>query len=106
MKREQSGSEMRHTAGGRALLAARRERGVSDMGDDLMIAHIVGENFTECTKAAFNEFPRDLFGQKWRSRGFVVVHILVAFYMFYSLAIVCDLYFLPALGECSTVPFE
>ncbi|RWS24771.1 Sodium/potassium/calcium exchanger-like protein, partial [Leptotrombidium deliense] len=55
----------------------------------------------ECIPAAYREFPRDIFGQKWRSRGFIIIHIAVVFYMFYCLAVVCDHYFLPSLEECS-----
>lgn len=57
----------------------------------------------ECEKPAYLEFPPDLFGQKLRSRGFVLVHLAVVCYMFYCLAVVCDNYFLPALEECAQV---
>ncbi|RWS17745.1 Sodium/potassium/calcium exchanger-like protein [Dinothrombium tinctorium] len=54
-----------------------------------------------CTPPAYKEFPPDIFGQTLRSHGFIIVHIAVACYMFYCLAIVCDHYFLPSLEECA-----
>lgn len=57
----------------------------------------------DCEQPAYLEFPPDIFGQKWRSRGFVIIHIAVVCYMFYCLAVVCDNYFLPALEECAQV---
>lgn len=45
------------------------------------------------------EFPHDLIGNKWRARGFVIIHIAVVCYMFYSLALVCERYFMPSLEE-------
>ena len=57
----------------------------------------------ECEQPAYLEFPPDIFGQKWRARGFVLVHVAVVCYMFYCLAVVCDNYFLPALEECAQV---
>lgn len=40
-----------------------------------------------------------MIGNKWRARGFVIVHVLVVCYMFYSLTLVCDRYFMPSLNE-------
>jgi len=57
------------------------------------------KNHSVCIPEAFLEFPADLIGDKWRSRGFVLVHILVVCYMFYSLAVVCERYFMPSLEE-------
>lgn len=47
------------------------------------------------------EFPKDLIGNKWRGRGLVLIHIVVVCYMFYSLALVCERYFMPSLEEFS-----
>ena len=55
-----------------------------------------------CSPNAYKEFPSDLFGHKLRSRGFILVHILVTIYMFFCLAVVCDNYFLPSLELCSS----
>jgi len=49
------------------------------------------------SKGAVEEFPKDLFTQKQRLNGAVVVHLLVAFYMFALLAVVCDEYFVISL---------
>ncbi|XP_059861733.1 sodium/potassium/calcium exchanger 1 isoform X4 [Delphinus delphis] len=44
------------------------------------------------------EYPRDLFSVKERRQGWVVLHIFGMLYVFVALAIVCDEYFVPALG--------
>lgn len=44
------------------------------------------------------EYPEDLFSVEDRKRGWVILHIFGMMYMFISLAIVCDEFFVPALG--------
>ncbi|XP_045075909.1 sodium/potassium/calcium exchanger 1 isoform X2 [Coregonus clupeaformis] len=44
------------------------------------------------------EYPEDLFTVDQRRQGWVTLHILGMVYMFVSLAIVCDEFFVPALG--------
>ncbi|XP_051238573.1 sodium/potassium/calcium exchanger 1-like [Dicentrarchus labrax] len=44
------------------------------------------------------EYPEDLFSIEDRRRGWVILHIFGMMYMFISLAIVCDEFFVPALG--------
>ncbi|NXG12909.1 NCKX1 protein, partial [Grallaria varia] len=44
------------------------------------------------------EYPRDLFSVEERRQGWVVLHIFGMMYVFVALAIVCDEYFVPALG--------
>ncbi|XP_048118131.1 sodium/potassium/calcium exchanger 1-like isoform X1 [Alosa alosa] len=44
------------------------------------------------------EYPEDLFTVEDRRRGWVILHILGMSYMFVALAIVCDEFFVPALG--------
>ena len=53
----------------------------------------------DCTtsKGAIEEFPKDVFTQEQRTHGAVVIHLLVAFYMFALLAVVCDEYFVISL---------
>ncbi|XP_068110707.1 sodium/potassium/calcium exchanger 4 isoform X2 [Hyperolius riggenbachi] len=63
---------------------------------------LMATNRTEeknCTEPAINEFPDDLFTNKERQRGAVLLHIFCALYMFYALAIVCDDYFVPSLEK-------
>lgn len=48
-------------------------------------------------KGAADEFPKDLFTQEQRLRGAVLFHLIVAFYMFALLAVVCDEYFVISL---------
>ncbi|XP_065695518.2 sodium/potassium/calcium exchanger 4 isoform X2 [Patagioenas fasciata] len=52
-----------------------------------------------CTQPAINEFPKDLFTNKERQRGGILLHIIGALYMFYALAIVCDDFFVPSLEK-------
>ncbi|XP_069384550.1 sodium/potassium/calcium exchanger 1 [Paralichthys olivaceus] len=44
------------------------------------------------------EYPEDVFTIEDRRRGWVALHIFGMIYMFVSLAIVCDEFFVPALG--------
>ncbi|XP_058839751.1 sodium/potassium/calcium exchanger 3-like [Topomyia yanbarensis] len=50
-----------------------------------------------CTPAAIFEFPSDGFTREDRRHGWIVVHLLIACYCFWLLAIVCDDYFVPAI---------
>ncbi|XP_071354301.1 sodium/potassium/calcium exchanger 1-like [Trachinotus anak] len=45
-----------------------------------------------------HEYPKDIFSVEDRRRGWVILHIFGMIYMFVSLAIVCDEFFVPALG--------
>ncbi|KAM9374987.1 sodium/potassium/calcium exchanger 1 [Phaethornis superciliosus] len=44
------------------------------------------------------EYPKDLFSVEERRQGWVVLHVFGMMYVFVALAIVCDEYFVPALG--------
>ncbi|XP_011361612.1 sodium/potassium/calcium exchanger 1 isoform X2 [Pteropus vampyrus] len=44
------------------------------------------------------EYPPDLFSVEQRQQGWVLLHIFGMMYVFVALAIVCDEYFVPALG--------
>lgn len=44
------------------------------------------------------EYPEDFFSIEDRRRGWVILHVIGMMYMFISLAIVCDEFFVPALG--------
>lgn len=44
------------------------------------------------------EYPEDFFSIEDRRQGWVILHIIGMMYMFISLAIVCDEFFVPALG--------
>ena len=53
-----------------------------------------------CVKPSIDEFPDDFMTQYQRQKqGGVVIHFLVALYMFVALAIVCDDYFVPSLEQ-------
>ena len=52
-----------------------------------------------CYSPDIEQFPKGVFNQKQRLEGAVIVHFLVAFYMFVGLAIVCDEYFVPSLSS-------
>ncbi|XP_051578256.1 sodium/potassium/calcium exchanger 4-like [Myxocyprinus asiaticus] len=63
---------------------------------------IVGDNETEeknCTEPAIHEFPEDVFTNRQRTQGAVLLHIFAALYMFLALAIVCDDYFVTSLEK-------
>ncbi|XP_049339847.1 sodium/potassium/calcium exchanger 3 isoform X1 [Astyanax mexicanus] len=61
---------------------------------------IVEENETSSApRAAINEFPEDVFTKEQRRHGAVLLHVFCAVYMFYALAIVCDVYFVPSLEK-------
>ena len=50
-----------------------------------------------CDPPSIKEFPGDLFNQRERRLGAVVIHFLVALYTSWAIAIVCDDYFVPCL---------
>ena len=53
-----------------------------------------------CVKASIDEFPNDFMTQyQRREQGGVVIHLLLAIYMFGALAVVCDDYFVPSLEQ-------
>ncbi|XP_026136253.1 sodium/potassium/calcium exchanger 3-like isoform X2 [Carassius auratus] len=61
---------------------------------------IVEENQTSSIpRAAIHEFPEDIFTKGQRRHGAVLLHVFCAVYMFYALAIVCDVYFVPSLEK-------
>ncbi|XP_078090380.1 sodium/potassium/calcium exchanger 4 isoform X2 [Mustelus asterias] len=66
----------------------------------LMVATIGNDTQAKnCTEPAIREFPSDLFTNKERRHGGVLLHIAGAVYMFYALAIICDDFFVPALEK-------
>ncbi|XP_012288252.1 sodium/potassium/calcium exchanger 3 [Orussus abietinus] len=52
-----------------------------------------------CTPPAIEDFPHDLFDEKQRQDGAVVVHVVVSLYLFIALAVVCDKFFVPAVEK-------
>lgn len=65
----------------------------------MALPFIKAKNSSICIPEAYLEFPKDLIGTKWRGRGLILIHIAVVCYMFYSLALVCERYFMPSLEE-------
>ncbi|XP_061467971.1 sodium/potassium/calcium exchanger 4 isoform X2 [Rhineura floridana] len=65
----------------------------------LMASNNESREQTNCTKPAIKEFPKDLFTNKERQKGAILLHITGALYMFYALAIVCDDFFVPSLDK-------
>ncbi|XP_053661518.1 sodium/potassium/calcium exchanger 3-like [Anopheles marshallii] len=55
------------------------------------------ETERNCTPAAIFEFPSDGFTREDRRHGWILVHVVIACYCFWLLAIVCDDYFVPAI---------
>lgn len=54
---------------------------------------------TNCTPPDIEQFPRPLMNYAVRRKGGLIVHILVALYMFLGLAIICEEYFVPSLEK-------
>ena len=54
-------------------------------------------SLANCTPRAINQFPQGLFTQKQRAGGTIILHILVATYMFAAFAYICEDYFVPSL---------
>ncbi|XP_044014616.1 sodium/potassium/calcium exchanger 3 [Aphidius gifuensis] len=52
-----------------------------------------------CTPPAIEDFPPDLFDEKQRQAGAVVIHIIISLYLFIALAVVCDKFFVPAVEK-------
>ena len=55
----------------------------------------------QCVPPAVEQFPNPLLDKQSRQRGGLLLHIIVAFYMFVGLAIVCEDYFVPSLNKVS-----
>ncbi|XP_056640739.1 probable sodium/potassium/calcium exchanger CG1090 [Diorhabda sublineata] len=53
----------------------------------------------ECTTPAIKQFPHPIMGPSTRKHGGLIIHIIVAIYMFLGLAIVCDEYFVASLDR-------
>ncbi|XP_063146317.1 sodium/potassium/calcium exchanger 4 [Candoia aspera] len=65
----------------------------------LMASNNESHKQKNCTEPAIHEFPEDLFKNKERQQGAILLHIIGALYMFYALAIVCDDFFVPSLEK-------
>lgn len=52
-----------------------------------------------CTPPAIEQFPQPLMNKWARQHGGLILHILVAIYTFFGLAIVCDEYFVASLDR-------
>jgi len=60
----------------------------------VVLRHLL--SLSNCTPPALDQFPHDTFSSTQRRQGAVVLHVLLAAYMFLALAIVCDDYFVPS----------
>nr|XP_033341286.1 sodium/potassium/calcium exchanger 4-like isoform X1 [Megalopta genalis]XP_033341287.1 sodium/potassium/calcium exchanger 4-like isoform X2 [Megalopta genalis] len=52
-----------------------------------------------CTPPAIKEFPSDGLTRDQRQSGFIVIHFIIAVYMFLLLAVVCDDFFVPSMKK-------
>lgn len=52
-----------------------------------------------CTPAAILEFPPDGLNRQQRRNGWIALHVLIACYAFWLIAIVCDDYFVPVIDS-------
>ncbi|KAL3873319.1 hypothetical protein ACJMK2_036451 [Sinanodonta woodiana] len=61
----------------------------------------------KCTHPAYSEFPSDAFTVEQRAHGAIIFHILFVIYIFISLAIVCNEYFVSSLDRiCEKLGFS
>lgn len=58
-----------------------------------------GNESYNCTPPAIKEFPSDGLTRQQRQAGFIIVHFVIAIYLFLLLAIVCDDYFVPSIKK-------
>ncbi|XP_018354795.1 PREDICTED: sodium/potassium/calcium exchanger 3-like [Trachymyrmex septentrionalis] len=58
-----------------------------------------GNDSFNCTPPAIKEFPPDGFTRQQRQAGFIIIHFVIAIYLFLLLAIVCDDYFVPSIKK-------
>lgn len=58
-----------------------------------------GNDSYNCTPPAIKEFPSDGFTRQQRQAGFIIIHFVIAIYLFLLLAIVCDDYFVPSIKK-------
>ncbi|GMH38761.1 hypothetical protein BSKO_06645 [Bryopsis sp. KO-2023] len=70
---------------------------VNDSVDDASYSRKLLKEAEEENRTPLDDYPPDLFSQKQRKRGAVILHFLGMMYMFLALAIVCDEFFVPAL---------
>lgn len=82
----------------RKLLAATTLSPISGSINKLN-SSLVNTTAIPCTRPSIEEFPKDLFTQKQRRYGAVLLHVLLALYMFIALAFVCDDYFISSLDK-------
>ncbi|XP_020711109.2 sodium/potassium/calcium exchanger 4 isoform X3 [Athalia rosae] len=59
----------------------------------------MGKIGINCTPPAIEDFPHDIFDEKQRQDGAVVVHVIVSLYLFIALAVVCEKFFVPAVEK-------
>ena len=60
------------------------------------INYVQGSN-NYCIAAKISEFPNDIFTQKQRLSGAIIFHIIFAIYLFKSILIVCNEYFMNSI---------
>lgn len=58
-----------------------------------------GNESYNCTPPAINEFPPDGLTRQQRQAGFIIIHFVIAIYLFLLLAIVCDDFFVPSIKK-------
>ncbi|CAG9771424.1 unnamed protein product [Ceutorhynchus assimilis] len=59
--------------------------------------------FKNCTEPGIEEFPPDGFTREQRQQGWVIIHVIIACYLFIFLAVVCDDYFVPCIKKLCDV---
>ena len=99
----------------RSLLALNQEEegqadyessGLAEPSDSVEVRPDTNGSSPACVQPAVNQFPPALLDQTTRQRGGLLLHILLAVYMFIGLAIVCEDYFVPSLTRVSDGEFR
>ncbi|XP_038669355.1 sodium/potassium/calcium exchanger 2 isoform X2 [Scyliorhinus canicula] len=93
-----------------AITGTPRLRGCIRVGNEIIpapttVPPVLGGSSTEMEALepplghSKGEYPVDLFSVEERRQGWVVLHAMGMIYMFIALALVCDEFFVPSLGE-------
>ncbi|XP_077988461.1 sodium/potassium/calcium exchanger 5-like [Glandiceps talaboti] len=61
----------------------------------------IDNQLPNCSPPAIDQFPHGAFTREQRQHGGIILHLLVALYMFTGLAVVCDDYFVSSLESIS-----
>ncbi|CAH1789145.1 unnamed protein product [Owenia fusiformis] len=80
---------------------------IRGMFANVLMQDVGEEGPLNCTPPSLNEFPGDFFTDAQRKEGGLVVHFLIAFYIFGAMSIVCHDYFVASIERiCEILELE